>query len=417
MKRATIIIITIIVALLIVSFAYAVEIPPGMYTVGKDIPAGNYTISYNGNKRAFIEIWSDDERNIFKRFYDDYLKPGSSEKVGKITLEEGNVFQIEEDSLDFSNYDGLDFDFSSTCIVPMGIYFVNDIPAGDYMISTVKNNRSYIQIWPYDERDIFKRLYGDYIEKSSVKIELIEGNMNEIQESALAFEPFGGFNFGSVDIPESASDRVSDDSKESTSESLNNNTQTNGARLSNLYTYSIKGNGTVSIVDYDWKNSSGDIYIPSMLDGYTVTTIGEEAFAKGKDVNKNDVMVIIPDTITMIGEKAFYNSPISAVSIPASVQSIGKAAFAYCDITQFIVDQKQPNYTTVDGVLYDKRNKALLAHPQKRDISGKIPEGILTISEYAFSGMTIGQANTSSLYFTSILPSSLNNPQSPIYYS
>ena len=178
-------------------------------------------------------------------------------------------------------------------------------------------------------------------------------------------------------------------------------------RTSGLYTYSIKGNGTVSIIDYDWSKSSGDIYIPSMLDGYSVTTIGEEAFAYGKNVNKNEALVVIPDSITIIGEKAFYNSPISTVSIPASVQSIGKAAFAYCDITQFIVDQKQPYFATVDGVLYDKRNKALLAHPQNKTISNKIPEGILIISEYAFSGMTIGQSNSPALCLTDILPSTL----------
>lgn len=180
-------------------------------------------------------------------------------------------------------------------------------------------------------------------------------------------------------------------------------------RISGLYTYSIKGNGTVSIIDYDWNSSSGDIYIPSMLDGYSVTAIGEEAFAEGKKVNQNEVLVVIPDSITIIGGKAFYNSPISTISIPSSVQSIGKGAFAYCDLTQFIVDQKQPYFTTIDGVLYDKRNKALLAHPQKKTISGKIPEGILSVSEYAFSGMTIGQGDSlaSTVCFTDLLPSTL----------
>ena len=180
-----------------------------------------------------------------------------------------------------------------------------------------------------------------------------------------------------------------------------------GGRISDLYTYSIKGNGTVSIIDYDWSKSSGEIYIPTMLDGYSVTAIGDEAFADGKEVSKEKCLVVIPESITLIGEKAFFNSPVSSVSIPNSIKSIGKAAFAYCDITQFIIDQKQPNYTTVDGVLYDKRNKSLLAYPQKKAISNKIPEGILSISEYAFSGMTIGQKNSGTLSFTDILPSTL----------
>lgn len=194
-------------------------------------------------------------------------------------------------------------------------------------------------------------------------------------------------------------------------------------RISGLYTYSIKGNGTVSIVDYDWSKSSGDIYIPSMLDGYSVTTIGEEAFAYGKKTSKKAALIVIPDSITAIGEKAFYNSPISTVSIPVSVKLIGKAAFAYCDITQFIVDQKQPYFATIDGVLYDKRNKALLSHPQCKAVSSKIPEGILSISEYAFSGLSIGNSDTSALCLTDILPSTLERIEPhafencTIYYS
>lgn len=179
------------------------------------------------------------------------------------------------------------------------------------------------------------------------------------------------------------------------------------SRMNELFTYSIKGNGSVSIKEFDWSKNSGDIYIPTMLDGYPVTSIEDEAFADGKKVSKENCMVVIPDSITIIGEKAFFNSPVSAVSIPASIKSIGKAAFAYCDITQFIVDQNQPNYATIEGVLYDKRNKSLLAYPQKKRIFSKIPEGIQSIGEYAFSGMTIGSNSSSGLCFTDILPSTL----------
>ena len=181
----------------------------------------------------------------------------------------------------------------------------------------------------------------------------------------------------------------------------------NALRNNSLYSYEIKGNGTVSIVGYDWSRSIGDIYIPSMLDGYAVTAIGEEAFANGKNTKTVDVMVVIPNSITTIGEKAFFNSPISSISIPISIKTIGKAAFAYCDITQFIVDQQQANYATIDGALYDKRTRTLLAHPQRKTISSKIPEGIQCIGEYAFSGMTIGQNGSPALCLNDILPSTL----------
>ena len=45
--------------------------------------------------------------------------------------------------------------------------------------------------------------------------------------------------------------------------------------------YRIKGNGTAVITGYDWNGNQGkDIYIPNSLDGYTVTEIAEEAFAR-----------------------------------------------------------------------------------------------------------------------------------------
>ena len=237
------------------------------------------------------------------------------------------------------------------------------------------------------------------------KANFIQVNTEDYEEKKAEYEKLYGTD--SEGYMKSVPDSKPRSADEQTTELSTTVIQSGDTRVSGLYTYNIKGNGTVSIVDYDWDKSSGDIYIPSMLDGYTVTTIGEEAFAYGKEKNKEDVLIAIPDSINMIGEKAFYNYPVSTINIPSSVQSIGKAAFAYCDITQFIVDQKQPNYTTVDGVLYDKRNKALLAHPQKKTISSKIPEGILSISEYAFSGMMIGDKDSASLCFTDILPSTL----------
>ena len=240
----------------------------------------------------------------------------------------------------------------------------------------------------------------EYARKNGIQV-----NTKDYEQKKAEYEQM--YRIKSEVTTKSTSEQVIKPTDEQSLESSFTPIQSGDTRVIGLYKYNIKGNGTVSIIDYDWENSSGDIYIPSMLDGYAVTTISEESFANGKEKNKEDVLIVIPDSINMIGEKAFYNSPVSTISIPASVQSIGKAAFAYCDITQFIVDQKQPNYTTVDGVLYDKRNKALFAHPQKKPISNKIPEGILSISEYAFSGMTIGQKDSSTLCFTDILPSTL----------
>ena len=138
-------------------------------------------------------------------------------------------------------------------------------------------------------------------------------------------------------------------------------------RTSGLYTYSIKGNGTVTITKYRWASSQGDIYIPSMIDGYTVTGIGDEAFAYSKKEPyplkhvEGAVIVQLPGTITTIGEKAFFCAPVTTVNIPASVKYIGAGAFGMCPITQFSMTEKNDNFAVIDGALYNKSTKTLIA--------------------------------------------------------
>ena len=57
-------------------------------------------------------------------------------------------------------------------------------------------------------------------------------------------------------------------------------------RTSGLYTYKIKGNGTVTITKFDWDNNKENIYIPNLIDGYNVTGIESEAFAKSEYIEK-----------------------------------------------------------------------------------------------------------------------------------
>lgn len=100
---------------------------------------------------------------------------------------------------------------------------------------------------------------------------------------------------------------------------------------SGRFSYTIKGNGTATITKYDWSMFTGDIYVPNLIDGYTVTSIGDEAFSCATfPTDTNQIVVHLPDTITSIGNKAFMHSGISAINIPLSVQIIGTGAFAGC---------------------------------------------------------------------------------------
>lgn len=158
-------------------------------------------------------------------------------------------------------------------------------------------------------------------------------------------------------------------------------------RTSGLYTYKIKGNGTVTITKFDWDNNKENIYIPNMIDGYNVTGIESEAFAKSKYIEKTTYYsVTIPTGITMIGDKAFMNAPIAMVNIPKNVQKIGAGAFANCALSQFSVEPGNEVYTTIDGALYNKKEKMLVAWPKYANNQEKIPSGILKIEDYALYG-------------------------------
>lgn len=69
------------------------------------------------------------------------------------------------------------------------------------------------------------------------------------------------------------------------------------------------------------------VTIPSTVDGYTVTTIGNSAFSYSASLSS----VTIPNTITHIGVWAFYNCGLTSIDIPNSVKSIGEYAFSDLD--------------------------------------------------------------------------------------
>ena len=94
--------------------------------------------------------------------------------------------------------------------------------------------------------------------------------------------------------------------------------------------YNITSNGTVEVTHRGSYKYSGDIIIPSSVtyEGttYSVTTIGEDAFMSCLNLTS----VIIPNSITAIGNSAFSACGFTTITIPNSVITIGNSAFAGC---------------------------------------------------------------------------------------
>ncbi|MBQ8928537.1 MAG: leucine-rich repeat protein [Oscillospiraceae bacterium] len=101
----------------------------------------------------------------------------------------------------------------------------------------------------------------------------------------------------------------------------------------------------------------------------------------------------IPDGIARIGTGFVWADPgfdnaarLTSLYIPASVTSI-MAYFSGCtSLTAFTVAEDNPNYCSVDGVLFNKDKTELIAYPAAREGAYTVPEGVTSIAGGAFSG-------------------------------
>ena len=191
------------------------------------------------------------------------------------------------------------------------------------------------------------------------------------------------------------------------------------------------GGGGYTVSDY-YSYSDKEVVIPSTYEGLPVVAIADEAFL-GADAKS----IILPDSITYIGEKAFWNCnnltsivipdgvtsikygtfygcssltsvtignnvtsidrlafdeciALTSVIIPNSVESIDESAFACCtSLTNISVGENNQNYKSIDGNLYTKDGKSLIQYAiGKTDTSFTIPKSVKSIGIWTFRGCT-----------------------------
>lgn len=97
--------------------------------------------------------------------------------------------------------------------------------------------------------------------------------------------------------------------------------------------------------------------------------------------------IVFPDSLTSIGAAAFTNcSSLTSIKIPKNLKTIDNFAFSACsNLSEFIVDPKNPSFSSEDGVLFDKGKETLLHCPAKKSGTYTIPNGIKNIDRCAFS--------------------------------
>ncbi len=169
-----------------------------------------------------------------------------------------------------------------------------------------------------------------------------------------------------------------------------------------IYEYEVI-DGAVKITECDFL-VEGEIAIPSEINGYPVTVIGNTAFFCSRLTGviipdsvttiedtafwncgelKN---VVIPDSVTTIGDEAFTGCGLTRVTIPASVTSLGETVFKGCaELTEINVDSNNKNYKSVGGVLFDKSGSVLVEYPAGNPAdSYVVPNSVVAIGNAAF---------------------------------
>ncbi|MDD6191283.1 MAG: leucine-rich repeat domain-containing protein, partial [Firmicutes bacterium] len=138
---------------------------------------------------------------------------------------------------------------------------------------------------------------------------------------------------------------------------------------------------TVKAIGYSaFYNSSKlkSIWLPNNLE-----SIANRAFCGCSSLTG----ITIPNGVTAIGNEAFAScSKLLTVAIPDSVTSIGDGAFNSCkSLASITVGENNKNYSTKDGVLFDKNKEVLILYPAADDRkSYVIPDGVMTIGKMAF---------------------------------
>ena len=123
--------------------------------------------------------------------------------------------------------------------------------------------------------------------------------------------------------------------------------------------YSVPS-GILRIIEsaFEWS----DVVAVDLPEG--LVAIDDEAFANCSSLE----YVELPSTLAVIGDGAFYRcSSLGSIRIPAGTEYIGDEVFTGCSSLQSIdVDNANPGYTSVDGVLYDRDMTLLKQFPGGR---------------------------------------------------
>ena len=141
------------------------------------------------------------------------------------------------------------------------------------------------------------------------------------------------------------------------------------------------GNSVTSIGDYAFHFC---LSLTSVIIPNSVTSIGSYAFECCDSLTS----VTIPDSVTSIADSAFADcSRLTSITIPDSVTRIGDHVFSGCGRLNISVNTGNKNYSSMDGVLFNKNQTEIIAYAKDNNVpSYTISDSVTSIGDGAFYG-------------------------------
>jgi len=154
-----------------------------------------------------------------------------------------------------------------------------------------------------------------------------------------------------------------------------------------VYIGEVKTSGDYSYVLYngkayicDSRTGKASLTLPTELDSYSVVGLLE----LGQDLNTVKDLTI-PDTITHLDPNALwhddYTGALDALTIGAGVKYFSAYTMYGCGVKEVSVSSSNANYSSTDGVVYNKNKTALVFYPWDKTDSHTVPNSVTDIRE------------------------------------
>ncbi len=150
--------------------------------------------------------------------------------------------------------------------------------------------------------------------------------------------------------------------------------------------------GCYNLESVDVSATVTSIKTAAFIDNYQLTSVnGMEGVVTFGDYVFQDTNLTefsFPESTETIGRNLFYGvNTLKEIYIPSKLSSIG-SEFSYCTqgLENIYVSEDNPNFSTDDGILFNKDKTLLIAYPAaKTGESYVIPDGVQEVANYAFA--------------------------------